>query len=36
MRTKAHEFQTFLDRLALDKNEIGSDVAVAVIAPLAR
>jgi hypothetical protein len=35
MRAKAHEFEAVVIRLAVDENEIRSDVAVAVIAPFA-
>lgn len=35
MRAKAHEFEAVVIRLAVDENEIRSDVAVAMIAPFA-
>ena len=35
MRAKAHQFEALVIRLAVDQNEIGPDVAVAVIVPFA-
>ena len=35
MRAEAHKFEAIAARLAVDENEIRSDVAVAVVAPFA-
>ena len=36
MRAKTHEFEAVMIRFAVDENEIGTDMAVAMIAPLTR
>lgn len=36
MRSEAHQFEAVVTRFAVEKNEIGLDMAVAMVAPFAR